>query len=688
MIKRTLLITALLTSGSVAGETAEITFDLPAPTRNVLLTSTTDANSWLKQNGIVDARLLRQGRQTLAQFQMSEADWQARQGDLCAQSGVDACETSVCQTMQHNHLGDNPQARIMRDTPEVTSAETLGDEAGMCLNEDPIPPLAADSAPGVMIDLDLRGLSDDEQRRRKAAALADRETTAVSGDAAPASADTPALEKTVSPEPTDTSDGALAEANGGAATDAIAEADPSAETDPAVEADPAADTDAPVEEAFDPYASNPTMNAADFSVQVFSQSAERLTVRAANLPADTTGYTLLAGEGCRTVKIPLSSVSAPHVPNLVVAVVSGNAAQVGANNGLSLISESPLASTGETLAVYFSVQPVAQTLAALLLDPAIIAATREHIYETTVGASYTDPFARFTYGPAATGALALHPASDGSGETIAVIDTGVAVEHPDLAGRVETQDLTDKGFTPDTHGTAVAGIIAAAANNALGSYGVAPAANILALKACQPKTEGGLAARCWTSTLVKALDAAISKDAQIINMSLAGPEDELLTKYVNLAVSQNRLVVAGAGNAGPAAPPSFPAALPGVLAVTATNADNQPYADANRGDFIDLAAPGVDIVTLDPSGSFPLSSGTSWAAAHVSGVAALIRPLMPLSGASEIAFLLNSQAQDLGDAGKDSRFGNGLIDACAAAAAASAEAITCAQDEEADNVIR
>ena len=123
MIKRTLLMAACLAGSTIAAETAEITFDLPAPTRNVLLTSTTDAKSWLKQNGIVDARLLRQGRQTLAQFEMPEADWQARQGEMCAQSGVDACETSVCQTMQDNHLGDNPQARIMRDTPELSSAE-------------------------------------------------------------------------------------------------------------------------------------------------------------------------------------------------------------------------------------------------------------------------------------------------------------------------------------------------------------------------------------------------------------------------------------------------------------------------------------------------------------------------------------------------------------------------------------
>ncbi len=615
-----------------------VTINLPDPTRNVLLTSTTEVQSWLEQNQIINARVLRQGRQNLVQFNMSESQWQQREASICGQSGVAACETSVCQGIQASDSG-NAKARIMRKAPEVETAEAAGGEGGMCRNVDPIPPLASEAGPGVALDLDLRGLSDNGADSTRA------ET-----------ADTQAV---ASPEKE------------------VAEAPPEPTTAESAE------VSATPEEAFDPYApAEPTHNAADFALNVLASSADSITLEASNLPADTTGYEVLVGEGCRTTTVPLSSVAPAHIPSLVVAIVSGNASQIGSNYGLSIISESQLTSTGDTIAVYFGVQPIVQTLAALALDPAVSAVSREHVFETTAGPVYSDPMAQFNYGPGQTGALALHPASDGAGQTIAVIDTGVAVDHPDLKDpdqpdRIEALDLTGKGWSSDAHGTAVTGIIAAAADNALGTYGVAPAAKILALKACQPNEENGLAARCWTSTLVKALDAAIARDAQIINMSLAGPPDDLVAKYVALAVSQNRLIIAGAGNGGAEAGAAYPAALPGVLAVTAVDQFNAPYQQANQGEYVDLAAPGVDILTLAPDGTFPLSSGTSWAAAHVSGIAALIRPLMPLSNASDIALVLSSQARDLGTADKDPQFGNGIVDACATAAAASADAITC-----------
>jgi subtilisin family serine protease len=238
-------------------------------------------------------------------------------------------------------------------------------------------------------------------------------------------------------------------------------------------------------------------------------------------------------------------------------------------------------------------------------------------------------------------------------------------------------DVSARGWGADAHGTAVAGIIAAKADNGLGSYGVAPEAQLLALKACHPREEGGLEARCWTSTLVKALDVAMAKDAGVINMSLAGPPDDLLSRYVALATQQNRLVVAAAGNGGPNAKPSFPAALPGVLAVTAVAADDRLYEMANVGDYIDVAAPGVDIVTPSPGGGYPPLSGTSMAAAHASGIGALIRELMPMMSATEIAQALQANVADLGEAGRDTRFGAGLVDACATAELVSAAAVVC-----------
>jgi subtilisin family serine protease len=236
----------------------------------------------------------------------------------------------------------------------------------------------------------------------------------------------------------------------------------------------------------------------------------------------------------------------------------------------------------------------------------------------------------------------------------------------------------------------VAGIIAAAADNAIGSYGVAPLAEILALKACQPKEEGGLSARCWTSTLIKALDVAMQKDAAIINMSLAGPPDALLARYVALALQQDRLIVAGAGNGGPHAKPGFPAALPGVLAVTAVDVWDRHYERANLGAYVDLAAPGVDIIAPAPNGEYPPLSGTSMAAAHVTGVAALLKELVPGMSATELLSVLQNNVRDLGEPGRDSQYGNGLLDACAAAQLATSDAVLCTNrhargDDDAQN---
>ena len=202
----------------------------------------------------------------------------------------------------------------------------------------------------------------------------------------------------------------------------------------------------------------------------------------------------------------------------------------------------------------------------------------------------------------------------------------------------------------------------------------------LHLKACHP-VDGGLKAKCRSSAIVQAVDVAIDKDAQIINMSIAGPPDVMVRRYVDLATQQNRLVVAGAGNGGPNARPAYPAALPDVLAVTAIDASGRLYRDANRGEYIDVAAPGVEILTPTPDGqSYPWTSGTSWAAAHVSGIAALLRDLMPFSGGQELVAVLKANANDLGRYGTDDDFGDGAVNACKAVSAGTAAAVECAPE--------
>jgi len=289
-------------------------------------------------------------------------------------------------------------------------------------------------------------------------------------------------------------------------------------------------------------------------------------------------------------------------------------------------------------------------------------------YRYTTASLHTDPLAALTYGPEQTGAVRLHPVSTGKGVVVAIIDTGVDEKNAELDGRITAHaDFTGQGFTADAHGTAIAGIVAAHADNGVGSYGTAPGADIVALKACAPVEPGKLESRCWTSTLVAALDEAIARDARIVNMSIGGPPDPLLARWVALARDRDRVIVAAAGNGGPLAKPAFPAALPGVLAVTAVDAADRPYPQATEGDYVALAAPGVDILSPAPNGTFPPLSGTSMAAAHAAAVVALLLELAPTATSDQIRAALVDGAQGHALAGSERRLGAGLLDACAAA---------------------
>ncbi|MEQ9452279.1 MAG: S8 family serine peptidase [Pseudomonadales bacterium] len=614
--------------------------ELPAPTRSIVLRRGVEVAGWLKEHGLADASVTRIGQQTLVQTRMDDAAWSQVEPDACRHAGVAACETASCQAIQLQSQiagvkqSEKLKARIVpkQRTLAVPAAD---DEANMC--RAPAPGGFNESTQsGEQLVLEIPDLELGERRSSTARSQAETATA----------------------EP---------------ATSELATTDPAAAE--LADEQPPADYEAPAEAAAQG-ARSFTLNMNAFGTQPgFS---------AQNLPADTSDYDLLIGEGCREVRIPLDSVEPAYVEGRIVAVVAaGDVNAVASSYGLSVVEATTLASTGDNLVVFSGAADVLSTLALLALDSRISASQKEYVYTTTAsGTSYSDTYAALSYGPRVTGALQLHAATQGADQTVAVIDTGVALEHPDLVGRVDATDFTGQGFTPDAHGTAVAGIIAAAANNAVGTYGVAPATRIHAYKACQPVVEGELAAKCWSSTLVKALDAALLAEAKVINMSLAGPPDPLLEKYIAAAVAKDVLVVAGAGNGGMHARAAFPAALEGVIAVTAVDALNRLYAQANVGGYIDLAAPGVDIITPSPGENYPSSSGTSWAAAHVSGVAVLLKDLVPFIGANEVAGLLSASATDLGAPGSDEQFGSGLVNACQAAGNATADAVGCGEINE------
>ena len=209
----------------------------------------------------------------------------------------------------------------------------------------------------------------------------------------------------------------------------------------------------------------------------------------------------------------------------------------------------------------------------------------------------------------------LHRLATGRGVRVAVIDSGVETGHPDLAGQVvHNQNFVDDRPSPaEGHGTAVAGIIAARADNGAGIAGVAPQARLMAMRACWQATPAQTL--CSSLGLAKALYAAIQQDAHIINMSLSGPDDRLLALLLDQALARGVAVVAalpGPGGAG-----RFPASHPGVLVVGSA----LPLPTGA------MLAPGRDVPSPAPGGGWALVTGSSFAAAHASGLLALVREL-------------------------------------------------------------
>lgn len=232
----------------------------------------------------------------------------------------------------------------------------------------------------------------------------------------------------------------------------------------------------------------------------------------------------------------------------------------------------------------------------------------------TQSSARTDPYAAMQTGMQQMQLLAAHQQSQGQGVRVAVIDTGMDSRHPDLAGRITAEynvvDNNAAQFLKDRHGTAVAGVLAANKDNGVGMVGVAPQARLMSIKACWEVTPGSDAARCNSYTLAQAIAKAVSERAQIINLSLTGPSDPLLSALTQRAIAKG-VVVVGAGS--DADKQGFPANVPQVIAAAST-----------RSAIKALHAPGEEVLTLAPGGRYDFASGDSLATAAVSGVTALL----------------------------------------------------------------
>lgn len=328
-------------------------------------------------------------------------------------------------------------------------------------------------------------------------------------------------------------------------------------------------------------------------------------------------------------------------------------AQLARTHGLTLLDEWPMPALGVDCLVMQAPDAVAahHRLDELAHDPQVAWAQPMHSYHSLNGGSSNggssnggtskgdapggDPM--FAMQPVARAwhLEQLHRVATGRGVTIAEVDSGVDASHPDLRGRIlQSRNFVDAGDVPaERHGTEVAGIIAATADNGIGISGVAPQSRLLALRACWQQGEG--AASCNSFTLAKALQFALQADPQVLNLSLGGPRDELLERLLDLAISRDISVV-GAVDPDPAN--AFPARLAGVLAVASDDA-------ADDATVYDLRAPGRDIPTTLPGGGWGFVHGSSFAAAEISGLVALMRELSPRTTPAQLSAALRTSTE-------------------------------------------
>ena len=255
----------------------------------------------------------------------------------------------------------------------------------------------------------------------------------------------------------------------------------------------------------------------------------------------------------------------------------------------------------------------------------------------------------------------------GDGVTVAVVDTGVDAAHPDLAGVVlPGTDLVapggDGSADGNGHGTHVAGIVAAVADNGQGVAGLAQGVRILPVRVLDDSGAG------WSSDIAKGIIWATDHGAAVINLSLGDhTSDQVTATAVQYAEDHDVVVVAAAGNDRQNGDPvTYPAAYPGVIGVAATDSQDAVAAFSETGSFVDLAAPGVHIASTYPPATYVYLSGTSMATPFVSAAAALLKAADPQLTPAQATSALESSAGDLGPAGRDDDFGYGLVDPAAA----------------------
>ncbi len=377
-------------------------------------------------------------------------------------------------------------------------------------------------------------------------------------------------------------------------------------------------------------------------------------------------------------------VNTQAVANEIVAEIDGTLSEVQADalarrHGLRRVESQSLSLLGSTLALFrlTSRRTLEATSRELAADRSVRSVQPNFRY------ALQDQDAQLSEGDPAQYALAklrlpqAHTLAHGANVTVAVIDSGVDLRHPEFSGTaIISFDALSSKEGPHAHGTGVAGAIVSHSR----LMGSAPAARILAIRAFGAAAKG---AESTSYILLKALNYAAAQGAQIVNMSFAGPKDALIARALSALGARGVVLVAAAGNAGPKSPPLYPGADANVIAVSATDAQDRLFAASNRGNYIAVSAPGADIFLPAPDGQYQITSGTSFSAAYISGVAALILERNPALKAAEVKLILTKTARDLGPPGPDDQFGAGEADAFAAVSAVPVPVLAAAPDKPA-----
>lgn len=307
------------------------------------------------------------------------------------------------------------------------------------------------------------------------------------------------------------------------------------------------------------------------------------------------------------------------------------ASSIEADYKLKILSQWPIKEIGEHCVVYLvrEDQPMDDVINALTQDDRVDNVQTMGTFRV-MAEKYSDPYYRLQANIHSMNLAEIHNQTTGKGVVIAIIDTGVDTGHPDLAGQIrQSKDFVMQkasDFFSDPHGTAIAGVIAAKPNNGLGIVGIAPDSHVIALKACWGVKPGSMEAICNSFTLALAINAAIEMKVNILNLSLTGPYDALLARIIEKAVQKGIIVIASQADRDDKKS-GFPARQPGVIGVRSLSGAIPPPESFHEDQSLVVSAPGEEILTTLPKGTYDFVSGNSLAAAHVSGLAALLLQL-------------------------------------------------------------